>query len=162
MNIVQIAQLVEQRTENPCVGSSSLPLNIFKLYIMKNYLWNVFANIKNGQMAKKSVVISPRKNICESFLKILWNEGFISGYKISSQNDNCLEIFLKYTKNGKPVINSLKFLSKPSQRIYYSSKQIWKLDSSKTLIILSTNMGLKSINECKKHKLGGEPLIIVN
>jgi len=121
----------------------------------------MFTNIKNGQMAKKGVIIGPRKNICESFLKILWNEGFISGYRISP-NTKELEIFLKYTKNGKPVINSLKFLSKPSQRIYYSSKQIWKLDSSKTFVIFSTNRGLKSINDCKKNKIGGEPLIIVN
>lgn len=122
----------------------------------------MFANIKNGQMAKKSIIIGPRKTICESFLKILWDEGFISGYKISSQNNKNLEIFLKYTKNGKPVINSLKFLSKPGQRVYYSSKQIWKLDSSKTFIIFSTNHGLKSINECKKIKVGGEPLVIIN
>lgn len=122
----------------------------------------MFTNIKNGQMAKKNITIGPRKTICESFLKILWDEGFISGYKISSQNNNNLEIFLKYTKNGKPVINSLKFLSKPGQRVYYSSKQIWKLDSSKTFIIFSTNHGLKSINECKKNKVGGEPLVIIN
>jgi small subunit ribosomal protein S8 len=129
---------------------------------MKNYLWNMFTNIKNGQMAKKSVIIGPKKNICESFLKILWDEGFISGYKISTQEINKLEIFLKYTKNGKPVINSLKFLSKPGQRIYYSAKQIWKLDSCKTFIIFSTDKGLKSISECKKSKIGGEPLIIIN
>jgi len=122
----------------------------------------MFTSIKNGQMAKKSVILGPRKNTCESFLKILWNEGFISGYKISSQGSKNLKIFLKYTKNGKPIINSLKFLSKPSQRIYYSSKQIWKLDSSKTFIIFSTNRGLKSINECKKNRIGGEPLIIIN
>jgi small subunit ribosomal protein S8 len=122
----------------------------------------MFANIKNGQMAKKSIIIGPRKNICESFLKILWDEGFISGYKVSSQKDKNLEIFLKYTKNGKPVINSLKFLSTPGQRVYYSSKQIWKLDSSKTFIIFSTNKGLKSINECKKNKIGGEPIVIIN
>lgn len=129
---------------------------------MKNYLWNMFTSIRNGQMAKKSVIVGPKKNICESFLKILWDEGFISGYKISTQNIHELEIFLKYTKNGKPVINSLKSLSKPGQRIYYSAKQIWKLDSGKTFIIFSTNEGLKSISECKKSKIGGEPLIIIN
>lgn len=122
----------------------------------------MFANIKNGQMAKKSVIIEPKKNICESFLKILWDEGFISGYRISPQNQNKLEIFLKYTKNGKPTISSLKFLSKPGQRVYYSTKQIWKLDSCKTFIIFSTNKGLKSINECKKNRIGGEPLLIIN
>jgi len=129
---------------------------------MKGYLWNMFTNIKNGQMAKKSIIVGPRKNICESLLKVLWNEGFIAGYRISNKNNNKLEIFLKYTKNGVPAINSIKFLSKPGQRMYYSAKQIWKLDSSKTFIIFSTNNGLKSINECKKNRLGGEPLIIIS
>ena len=128
---------------------------------MKSYLWNMLTSIKNGQMAKKSTVIGPRKNICESSLKVLWDEGFITGYRVSTDN-NKLEIFLKYTKNGVPAINSMKFLSKPGNRMYYSAKQIWKLDSSKTFIIFSTSSGLKSINECKKKRLGGEPLVIVS
>ena len=122
----------------------------------------MFANIKNGQMAKKSVILEPRKNICESFLKILWDEGFISGYRIFAHNDKKVEIFLKYTRTGKPVINSLKCLSKPGQRLYYSAKQIWKLDSSTMFIIFSTNQGLQTINQCKKFKIGGEPLVIIN
>jgi len=129
---------------------------------MKNYLWNMFANIKNGQMAKKSVILESKKNICESFLKVLWDEGFISGYRIFALNDKKIEIFLKYTRTGKPTINSLKCLSKPGQRLYYSSKQIWKLDSSKTFIIFSTNQGLKTINQCKKNRIGGEPLALIN
>jgi small subunit ribosomal protein S8 len=129
---------------------------------MKNYLWNMFANIKNGQMAKKSVIIESRKNICELFLKILWSEGFISGYRIFAQNDKKIEIFLKYSRAGKPVVSSLKCLSKPGQRLRYSAKQIWKLDSSKTFIIFSTNKGLRTINQCKKHKIGGEPLVVIN
>ncbi len=129
---------------------------------MKNYLWNMFANIQNGQLAKKGVILQTRKKICESFLKILWDEGFILGYKTSSLNKQKLEIFLKYTKTGKPAINSLKCISKPSKRIYYSTKQIWKINSNKTFIIFSTNKGLKSINQCKKQKIGGEPFLIIN
>ena len=113
-------------------------------------------------MAKKSVILEPRKNICESFLQILWNEGFISGYRIFGQNDKKIEIFLKYSRTGKPVINSLNCLSQPGHRLYYSAKQIWKLDSSKTFIIFSTNQGLKTINQCKKCKIGGEPLVIIS
>ena len=119
-------------------------------------------SIKNGQMAKKNVIISPKKNSCESFLKILWDEGFISGYRVSFHNENSLEIFLKYTKNGKSTIKTLNFLSKSSQKVYYSSKQIWKLDSSKMFIVFSTNRGLKSLNECKKHKIGGELFLVIN
>lgn len=126
---------------------------------MKNYLWNMFTLIKNGQMAKKSIVRGSRKNICELSLKLLWDEGYISGYKVFNKK---IEIYLKYTKNGMPAINSLKFISKPGCRVYYSAKQIWKLDSSKTFIIFSTNIGLKSINECKKNQVGGEPLVIIS
>jgi small subunit ribosomal protein S8 len=128
---------------------------------MKNYLYNMFANVKKGQLAKRNFILNERKKICESFLQILWNEGFILGYKIDSNNFNKLKIFLKY-KNGKPAISSIKLISKPSLRVYYSIKQIWKIDSSKSFVIFSTNKGLKSIVECKKLKIGGEPYIVIN
>jgi len=129
---------------------------------MKNHLWNMFANIKKRPNGKKKCDFRAKKNICESFLKVLWDEGFISGYRTFALNDKKIEIFLKYTRTGKPVINSLKCLSKPGQRLYYSAKQIWKLDSSKTFIIFSTNQGLKTIDECKKNKIGGEPFALIN
>lgn len=128
---------------------------------MKHYLWNMLTNIKNGQLSKKSMIYHRRKKICESFLKILWNEGFISGYRISNEDKTQFQIFLKYTKTGKPVISSLQFLSKPSKRFYYSSKQLWKLDSSKVFLIVSTNKGLMTINDCKRKNIGGEPLVII-
>jgi small subunit ribosomal protein S8 len=128
---------------------------------MKNYLWNMFANIQNGQLAKRNFIYQPRKKICESFLQIMWDEGFILGYKIDENDSNKLKIFLKYNA-GKPVINSIKSISKPSKRMYWSINQIWKIDSSKSLIIFSTNKGLKSIIDCKKMRLGGEPFIIIN
>lgn len=122
----------------------------------------MFAGIKNGQIAKKSYIIQTRKKICEAYLKILWDEGFISGYKILSENDKKLKIFLKYKNNGEPIINSIKSISKPSQKIYFTAKQIWKIDSSKVFIIFSTSKGLKTINQCKKLKIGGEPISVVN
>ena len=121
----------------------------------------MFANIKNGQISGRSVIFQKRKKICEAFLKILWAEGFILSYNIDENNVNQLKIFLKYNKS-KPTINSIKFLSKPSRRLYYSAKQIWKIDSNKSFIIFSTNKGLKSILECKKMRIGGEPFIAIN
>ena len=129
---------------------------------MKNHFSNMFANIKNGQLAKRSYIYQRKKKLCELVLNILWNEGFIIGYKISRKNQENLKIFLKYVENGKPSINNIQLVSKPGRRISYSVKQIWKIDSSKTFIIFSTNKGLKTLSECKKLKLGGEPLITIN
>ena len=58
--------------------------------------------------------------------------GFIIGYKTSKTDKGRLKIFLKYFKNEKPVISNIKCISKPGRRIYYSIKQIWKIDSNKT------------------------------
>jgi small subunit ribosomal protein S8 len=125
---------------------------------MNNYLWDMLSKIKNAQLARKSVVFQKKNKISEDFLKLLWNEGFILGYTLKSQG---LKIFLKYAGN-KPAIRSLKVISKPSRRFFYSLKQIWKINSSKSFIVLSTNQGLKSLLECKKKNIGGELLIIVN
>ena len=125
---------------------------------MKNIFYNMFSNIQNGQTVKKKIIFQKRKKICEAFLNILWDEGFISGYSI--EKDNLLKIFLKYQKNF-PAIKKIKSISKPGSRIYYSNKQLWKIEESKHFIILSTNKGLKTLNQCKKLKLGGEPLVII-
>jgi small subunit ribosomal protein S8 len=124
---------------------------------MKHYLYNMLATIKNGQMIKRAFVLQPRKKICENVLKVLWAEGFILGYAI--ENDN-LKIFLKYI-DGQPVIDSLVAISKPGRRIYYSIKQLWKLDSNKYFLIISTNKGLKTLVDCKRLKIGGEPVLVV-
>ena len=120
----------------------------------------MIANIKNGQLAKKSIITCNKKKSCEAILNILWNEGFILGYKVSKKNPQILKIFLKY-KNGIPVINLIKPVSKSSLKIYYSLKQLWKIESNKGLITLSTTSGFMSSNDCKKKKLGGEPFIII-
>ena len=120
----------------------------------------MFANIQNGQRAKQDFVLLKRKKICEAFLKILWDEGFILGYT-TDINNNKTKILLKY-KNNQPVISSIKFISKPSRRIYCSAKELWKFKSSQQLTILSTNKGLKTFTNCKKLNIGGELFVTIN
>ena len=124
---------------------------------MNNHICNMISTISNGQLAKKSFVMQSAKKSSKKILNVLWDEGFILGYKESM---NSLKIYLKY-KNGLPVISLIKIFSKPSLRVYYSVKQLWKLNSNNGLIILSTNKGFMSDKECKKKNLGGELFIIV-
>ena len=120
----------------------------------------MLCNIKNGQLASKSSINQVNTKNCEKFLNILWDEGFIFGYKKMNSHPEILKIFLKYKKKT-PVIKSFKIISKSNFRTYYSIKQLWKLETIKGLLILSTNKGLLSINMCKTLKIGGEPIIIV-
>lgn len=122
----------------------------------------MFASLRNGQLAKRSFIYQRKKKLCESFIQILWNEGFIIKYRTSKKNEKFIKIFLKYSNNGSPAINNIKLITKPGRRIYYSVKQIWKLDSSKNFIIFSTSKGLQTIDNCKKLRIGGEPFVIIN
>lgn len=124
------------------------------------FLWNMLANIKNGQIAKKAFVIHPHKTLCSLLLDILWDEGFILGYRLFDTRLKKLKIFLKY-KNGRPVINSITTLTKPGLRRYYSLNQLWKIKLNNELLIISTNQGLLSLENCKKLKLGGELFLLV-
>ena len=117
----------------------------------------MLSSIKNGQLSYKQTIKQIKTKKTEELLNILWDEGFILGYK---KNKNKLIIFLGY-KNNNPLINTIKIISKPNLRVYYSVKQLWKLNINDGLIIFSTNKGLLSINTCKKLKIGGEPILII-
>ena len=127
---------------------------------MINILWNISTNIKNSQISQKNYMRQPKTKLTIAFLNILWDEGLILSYKIDKLDSSLLNIFLKY-KDGYPVINSIKFVFKPSRSIYYSVSQLWNLDSKKSLIILTTPKGLMTVQECKKTQTGGKPLFII-
>ncbi len=127
---------------------------------MINSLWNISTSIKNSQICQTLYIRQPKTKLTIIFLNILWDSGFILGYKIDNLDSNILKIFLKY-RNGDPVINSVKFIFKPSRHIYYSASQLWNFDSKKSLIILTTSKGLMTAQECKKTQTGGQPLFLI-
>jgi ribosomal protein S8 len=103
----------------------------------------MFANLKMVSSLDE-LYFANKKKICESFLKILWDEGFILGYKIDSENSDKIKIFLKYRR--KTYYKCYKTYIK-TKSIYYSTKQIWKIDSSKSFIIFQQI--LKTVTDCK-------------
>ena len=131
---------------------------------MNRNLCNMISSIKNGQLSKRSYIIlkQTNKQLCESVLNVLWDEGFILGYKYKNTfSKKSVKIFLKY-KKGIPAINSIKVISKPSLKVFFSLKNLWKFDSTQGVLVLSTNKGVMALEECKKLKLGGQVLVIVN
>lgn len=115
-------------------------------------------NIKNGQISRKAVIFLTKTKMCENLLKILWDHNFIIGYK---SNKVIIKIFLKYKKN-KPIIFSLKNLSKPSYKLYFNTKQIWKFNLTNATFIFSTNKGLLTLPVCKTKNIGGELILVIN
>jgi len=127
---------------------------------MINALWSITTDLKNGQISRRNFIYQPKTHLTVAFLNILWDEGFILGYKIDNLNKKWLKIFLKYRK-GNPVISSIKFIYKPSRNLSYSVRQLWKFDLKRSLLILTTSNGLMTAHECIKTNKGGIPLFLI-
>jgi len=52
-----------------------------------------------------------------NFLFLLYKIGLLRSFHILSK-ENLILVYLKYKKNGKPLIYSIDLVSKPSKRVY--------------------------------------------
>jgi small subunit ribosomal protein S8 len=127
---------------------------------MQHSIWKMYSTIQNGLLAHKKSVIHPHKAICVNVLKVMYKEGYINGFRKLPDQPNKIEIFLKYN-NGKPAICKLASISKPSRRIYTRVESLWKLSTSLQTLIVSTPRGVLSDRECRKLRLGGEILCVL-
>ena len=128
--------------------------------IMNSNFYNLISSLKNAQQSKKSYIYIKKNRLCLTVLNILWDEGFILGYKIMPNNFKKIKIFLKY-KNKDPVIKTLKILTKPSLKIFFNIKELWKINLNKGIFIISTSKGIKTIEKCLYHNIGGELLFYI-
>lgn len=115
--------------------------------------------LKNGQLAKKSVVVSPFSKMKQSILDILQREGYIKGFK-SVKNDSFeqLEIELSY-HGGEPVIKEIEIISKPGKRKYTSINEVPVVYNGLGMVVLSTPKGVLSDVDAKNANVGGELLL---
>ncbi|MDD2839935.1 MAG: 30S ribosomal protein S8 [Rickettsiales bacterium] len=115
--------------------------------------------LKNGQLAKKSVVVSPFSKMKQAVLDILQKEGFIKGFKIEKgESFDHLEIELSY-HNGEPVIKEIEIISKPGKRRYEGVNDVPVVYNGLGMVILSTPKGVLSDVDAKNANVGGELLL---
>jgi len=120
------------------------------------------SKLKNASISKQEVVSVDYNKLCLGVVKLLYKEGFIQSFsikKISFSSNVELKIFitLRYF-NNKPIFKNLKIVSTPSRLNYLNIKDLSKISNKKIILILSTNKGLLTSLECKKHKIGGKLL----
>jgi small subunit ribosomal protein S8 len=130
--------------------------------ITNHRISDLVARLNNAITRKKADLLVPNTKVTKNILNVLEDQGFIRGYQLKSNNS--LIINLKYYKNNS-VVNSLKVVSKPSKRIYFSKEEIiqWKNQNNKfDVLLISTNRGILTHQEALNLNLGGEILISIS
>ncbi len=120
---------------------------------------DLVARVRNGYLAKRSVITSPVSKLRENILKILKEEGFILSYsKVKAGTLEQFDIHLKYHYSN-PVVSEVSVISKPGRRIYCRADEIPSVKNGLGMVIISTSKGVLSDHEARVQKLGGEVLL---
>ena len=117
--------------------------------------------IRNAQARSKREVSMPSSKLKVAIAEILKNEGYINGFNTTmSGPKTTLTIDLKYFE-GKPVIELLQRVSRPSLRKYRGTNDIDKVMDGLGVVIISTSKGLMTDKNAHEQGIGGEIMCIV-
>jgi small subunit ribosomal protein S8 len=128
---------------------------------MQDPISDMFTRIRNGQQANKVAVEMPSSKIKVALAELLKDEGFITDFTVTSDVKPVLNVTLKYFE-GKPVIETLKRVSRPGLRIYKSKKDLPKVLGGLGVAVVSTSQGLMSDRAARKAGVGGEVICYVS
>ena len=129
---------------------------------MSDPISDMLTRIRNSLLRFKRDVRIPSSKLKVAIANILKQEGYIKDYRVE-ENDKrtTLIIELKYFK-GKPVIESMKRVSKPSLRSYKSVNELPKVMGGLGIAIISTAKGVMTDKSAREHGIGGEVLCYVS
>ena len=117
---------------------------------------DMLTRIRNALAVRKSELVLPYSNFKHSLANLLNREGFISGVNELAGRHKMLQINLKYTAAGEPVITGIKRVSTPGQRIYLPMEKLPRTNSGYGVTVVSTSRGLMTDRQARREKVGGE------
>lgn len=126
---------------------------------MTDPIADLLTRIRNALMACHETVNVPHSKIKVSIVKILEQEGFISGQHVVEKDPFLtVKVELKYDSDHAPAIRSLKRVSKPGCRVYVGRDEVPLVLGGMGINILSTSSGIMTGKQAVKEGVGGEVL----
>ncbi len=128
---------------------------------MNDPIADFLTRIRNGQQARKKRVLSPSSTKKVAIATVLKDEGYIEDFFVEAVGaKKIITVTLKYF-DGKPVIERIDRISKPSLRVYKGKEGLPKVLGGLGVSIISTSQGMVSDRKARATGLGGEVICVV-
>jgi small subunit ribosomal protein S8 len=127
----------------------------------QDLLADALTKIRNASAVRAKTVIVRASKFVLNVLKVLKSEGYIQDVKEPEGSKDGIIVYLKYLRNGRPVINELSLVSKRSRKVYVECSKIPKVARGLGICILSTSQGVISGIKAKELNTGGELICTV-
>jgi small subunit ribosomal protein S8 len=129
---------------------------------MQDTVADMLTRVRNAQMAKKATVSMPQSKLKQAVANVLHAEGYLSGVEVGEQEGKpTLTLTLKYFE-GKPVIESIKRVSRPGLRQYRGKDELPRVKQGLGIAIVSTNKGIMTDRAARAAGVGGEVIALVS
>tara|TARA_Y100000389_G_C17147567_1_gene358007 strand:+ start:40 stop:426 length:387 start_codon:yes stop_codon:yes gene_type:complete len=127
---------------------------------MQDPVSDMLTRIRNAHHRSHPEVTMPASKLKASVAQVLQDEGYIASYSVTTEVKPSLTIELKYFE-GKPVIEEITRVSKPSLRSYVGSNDLPKVRSGLGIAVISTSKGVMTDRAARAAGIGGEVLCTV-
>lgn len=128
---------------------------------MQDPISDMLTRIRNGQSAGKVSVMVPMSKQKSAIAGVLKQQGYIRDYSVEEiEGKPQLAILLRYFE-GKPVIETLKRVSRPGLRVYKRKGDLPTVMGGLGIAIISTPKGLMTDRQARAVGHGGEVVCIV-
>lgn len=122
---------------------------------MQDTLADMFTRIRNAQGAGHASVSMPSSKQKVAIANVLKDEGYVADVLVEGEAKPVLSIDLKYFE-GKPVIESIKRISRPGLRQYSNASELPSVRGGLGVSIISTSQGVMTDRAARKAGIGGE------
>ena len=123
---------------------------------------DMLTRMRNAVLARHDFVLVPSSKIKLAIARIMKEEGFINDYEVlRGKPQRMIKISLKYGPKKEPLLTGLKRVSKPGLRIYVQRTEIPRLYGGLGIAVLSTPNGVKTGQQARREKVGGELLCYI-
>ena len=120
---------------------------------------DMLTRIRNANLALHPEVAMPASKLKEEIAKILSTEGFVDSYKVEDARvGRRLTLRLRYGKDRSRVLQGVRRISKPGNRVYKGAKEMPRVRGGIGVAIVSTSQGLLTDREARRRNVGGEVL----
>lgn len=118
--------------------------------------------IRNAQSAAHRHVDIPASKLKRAMTQILTDKGYVRRFiNVDDGKQGLIRVYLKYQKDGAPVIRSLKRASKPGLRYYCGADDLPRVRGGLGVALVSTSRGVMTDKEARANNIGGEVLAYV-
>lgn len=123
-------------------------------------LTDSITRIRNAGSAGNEFVEILSNRFIVKIVELLKKNGFVGEIEELNDLKNTVKIKVAYSSKG-PIFDSVKFISTPKRRVYYSVADIEKHVRKFNFLVVSTNKGVMSGKEALESGLGGEAMFVV-